>query len=154
VKRKEIIKLVAKEAEKHVEEYGLELFDVDIETKGGSTVISVKLTSDSGVNLDDCHKVHVHLSKYLDDVDPIEDSYFLEVSSPGLDASLKSEMAMSKSIGKEVYVKTYVASDKWPKSLVGILKSYDEKEVEIENEEQIYRIERKMISTIKLHFSF
>ena len=154
MKKKELTDLLIKEADILAKKYGLQLFDVNIETKGGSKVLSIKLTSNTGVSLDDCHKVHVELSKYLDEVDPIEDTYFLEVSSPGLDASLKSELAISKSIGKEVFVKTFVATENWPKTLVGILKSYDEKEVEIENEEQTYKIERKMISTIRLHFSF
>ena len=154
MKRKDLLTMLTSEAEKLARKHNLELFDVEVESKGGSTVLAVKLTSDDQISLDDCHKVHVELSDFLDKEDPIPESYFLEVSSPGLDASLKSDLALSKSIGQEVYVKTYTATDKWPKTLVGILKSYTVKEVEIESEQKIYNISRKMISTIRLHFRF
>ena len=154
MKKSEIIAIVTQKVEEFIAEENLDLFDIELGTRGGTTVLTVKLTSEDGVDLDDCHKIHVLLSSFLDDLDPFEDQYMLEVASPGLDAPLKSDMALKNSVGKEVYVKTYVAVKDYPKSVVGILSHYDDQTIEIISDEKTYTFERKMISTIKLHFEF
>ena len=60
------------------------------------------------VSTDDCEMVSEFLSKELDERDPIEQNYYLEVSSPGMDRELVKPEHFRACIGKEVEVKTYV----------------------------------------------
>ena len=154
MKKREIITNLVKKVSEMANLEGLSLFDVEINLKGGTNIITVKITSSEGVGLDDCHKIHRQVSAYLDELDPFEEQYILEVSSPGLDAPLKTEIALSNSVGREVFVKTYVAVSDYPKSIVGTLESYDDEKIVVKGSEMEYTIERKMVSTIRLHFKF
>ena len=84
----------------------------------------------------------------------IEDSYILEISSPGLGRPLKKEKDFERSIGKEVEIKLYKAINR-QKDFEGVLKSYTEEQLTIEiddKEEMVF--ERKDIALIRLSFDF
>ena len=71
------------------------------------------------------------LSEKLDENDPIEQNYYLEVSSPGAERPLKKQQDFEKAIGKYIYVKTYEPV-KDLKEFYGYLRAYTETELEIE----------------------
>ena len=71
------------------------------------------------------------MSDWLDQTDFIEDSYILEVSSPGLGRPLKKERDFERSLGEEVEIRLYKAQNK-QKEFTGILKAYDKETVTIE----------------------
>jgi ribosome maturation factor RimP len=79
---------------------GFELIDIDF---SGSTL---RLTIDKpgGVSLDDCVAVNRRVGLLLDAQDPIERSYRLEVSSPGLNRRLKSAREFEHFLGRKVKV--------------------------------------------------
>ncbi len=78
-------------AEGVVKDNFLELFDFKVRPQGKKLVLTVVLDKKSGpVSLDECTAVSRDLEKKLDDLDLIETSYLLEVSSPGLDRPLRS----------------------------------------------------------------
>ena len=90
----------------------------------------------------------------MDEKDFIDDSYILEVSSPGLGRPLKKEKDYARSIGKEVDIKTYKAIDKC-KEFTGILKSYDAETVTLaDDEDNEFIFDRKNIALIRLAFDF
>lgn len=72
------------------------------------------------VGTDDCEKVSRFLSEKLDKEDPIEQNYYLEVSSPGMDRLLVSEKDFVRFAGQIVDVKLYKALE-GKKELSGIL---------------------------------
>ena len=72
------------------------------------------------MSTDDCEKVSRFLSSKLDKDDPIEQNYYLEVSSPGLDRLLVSNKDFERFKGQTVDVKLYKALDK-KKELEGVL---------------------------------
>ena len=74
-----------------------------------------------GVGLDDCERLSTKLSALLDEQDPIRQSYYLEVSSPGLDRPLKHDSDFNRFQGKQVTVHTY-APVRGKRRLTGILK--------------------------------
>ncbi len=76
--------------------------------------------------MNDCEVVSRRLSDILDEKDYIEDSYILEVSSPGLGRPLKKEKDFKRSLGEEVEIRTYRMIDRKKKEFTGILKDYDE----------------------------
>lgn len=150
--KKSVIMKIKPFVEKITEECQVELFDISLSKRGGSEILSIYITNESGVSLDDCERVHRALDPVLDDLNPIEDSYFLEVSSPGLDAHLKSDLSLHNSVGREVYVKTYRPLGDSGKIFIGILRSFDETQVGLEVNDEVMQIPRKMIATIKLHY--
>jgi ribosome maturation factor RimP len=85
---------------------GLELVDIVFVTERGRPVLRIFIDKPEGVTLDDCSRVSRELGTILDVEDIIQQSYSLEVSSPGLDRPLKRENDFFKVIGKKVAIRT------------------------------------------------
>jgi len=154
MKKKQAIKLIEAKAIELANKHGVEFFNLDTVTKGGSMIISVRVYSPDGIDHDTCYSIHQDLDQYLDEIDPFEEQYFLEVSSPGLDAKLNNTHTLNLCIGKEVKFNTYVAGETWPKTAVGILTEVNKDNIIVVSGAETYKIDRKMISSIRLHFSF
>ncbi|MGI6778166.1 MAG: ribosome maturation factor RimP [Acetivibrionales bacterium] len=90
-----------------VQKYSYELVDVEFIKEGANWYLRVYIDKQDGITIDDCEIVSKELSKKLDEIDPIKQSYFLEVSSPGLDRPLKKESDFEKFKGETVEVKLY-----------------------------------------------
>ncbi len=84
-----------------------ELVDVEFKKEGPHRYLRIFIDKTGGITLDDCQNVSEALSERLDELDPIEENYFLEVSSPGLDRPLKKESDFEKFKGEIVEVKLY-----------------------------------------------
>ena len=78
----------------------------------------------ASMSTDDCETVSRYLSDKLDEADPIEQNYYLEVSSPGLDRPLISEKDFERFNGEYIEIKLYKAEN-GSKMIFGKLKSYD-----------------------------
>lgn len=105
--KKRVDELVAEMALPITEKHGYELVDVEFVKEGAHWYLRLYIDKPEGVGLDDCQAVSEEIGKELDRVDPIEQSYFLEVSSPGLERPLKKERDFVKYAGELVEVKTY-----------------------------------------------
>jgi len=90
-----------------VENLSLELVDVEFKKEGKNWFLRVYIDGEQGVDLDDCSSVSEKLSEALDSHDPIEQAYYLEVSSPGAERPLKKEKDLHSAIGKNIHVTTY-----------------------------------------------
>jgi ribosome maturation factor RimP len=84
----------------------LRLWDVEMGGGPGRHVVRVFVDADGGIDLDTVAEVSEELSRGLDLTDPIPGRYTLEVSSPGLERTLKSPEHFELSIGTKVIVKT------------------------------------------------
>ena len=104
---------------------GLVLWDVDYFKEGGSYDLLVTIDRPGGVGLADCEAVSRALSPLLDEADPIEDSYCLEVSSPGLERPLTRPEHFLAYVGKEIKVRLY-APRNGKKILSGTLSAYED----------------------------
>lgn len=137
-----------------VEEYGFELVDVEYVKEGGTWYLRTYIDKEGGISIDDCEKVSRRLSDILDEKDYIDDTYIMEVSSPGLGRPLKKEKDFKRSFGKEVDIRTYRMIDK-QKEFTGILKDYDKDTVTIElDDETLKTFEKGDIALIRLAFDF
>lgn len=85
---------------------GIELDDLEIVGKAPGVVVRVTLDADGGVGVDRLAEVARGLSRLLDAEDPIDASYTLEVSSPGLERKLRRRRHFEKSLGREVKIKS------------------------------------------------
>ena len=102
---------------------GYVLWDVEFAKEGPDDTLFVLIDSPAGIGLDDCEKVTRLIDPILDEADPIPQSYYLEVSSPGSERVLKREEHFLASIGKPVTVSLY-APRNGEKEIVGTLASY------------------------------
>lgn len=102
---------------------GYELVDVEFIKEQSEWVLTLYIDKDGGVNIEDCEKVSKAVEPLIDEADPISQSYFLSVSSPGLDRPLKNARDYERFIGKAVTVKLYAKQD-GKKDYTGELSSY------------------------------
>ncbi len=85
----------------------VELVDLEFVKEGVNWYLRVYIDKDGGVTIDDCEAVSRALEEKLDEADPIEQAYILEVSSPGIDRPLKKEADFVKYQGEIIDVKLY-----------------------------------------------
>ena len=90
-----------------VEAEGYECVDVTFEKAGKDWVLTTYIDGSNGIGLDDCEVVSRKLSDLMDEKDPIEQSYLLEVSSPGIDRPLKKEKDFARNMDKRIVVSFY-----------------------------------------------
>jgi ribosome maturation factor RimP len=102
----DVLEEVSDLAEAVVRRRSLSLWDVEVGGSQGSRVIRVFVDGEEGVDLDTVAEVSEEISRGLDLRDPIEGRYTLEVSSPGLERTLKRPEHYARSVGKQVVVKT------------------------------------------------
>ncbi|KAA0547899.1 ribosome maturation factor RimP [Bacillus sp. BGMRC 2118] len=108
----------------------LELVDIEYVKEGKDWFLRVFIDSETGIDIEQCGTVSNMLSEKLDELDPIDHLYFLEVSSPGAERPLKKSQDFEKAIGKQVYVKTYEPID-GEKQFEGELTAFDGESVTI-----------------------
>lgn len=120
-KGKSIVEEVTAIALPEAERLGLSLWDVRYEKEGSEWFLKVLIDRPQGVSVDDCENLSRVLSDKLDETDPIEDSYYLEVSSAGLEREIVKEAHFAYALGKAVVCKLYRPLEK-RKSISGILK--------------------------------
>jgi ribosome maturation factor RimP len=135
----------------------LELVDIEFKKEGTNWFLRVFIDSDTGVDLDDCTAVSEKLSEVLDKEDPIEQAYYLEVSSPGAERPLKKEKDIEKAVGKNVYVSTYGPVD-GEKAFEGILTSFENKmltiDVKVKTRVVTYKIPYSQVAKARLAVAF
>ena len=120
-----VTELVAKLAAPAVEAAGCELWDVEYVREAGTWYLRVYIDKPGGVDILDCEQVSRTVSDLLDEADPIEGSYTLEVGSAGAERALKRPADFARFLGSPVLVKLYRALD-GQKEIPGVLTAYDE----------------------------
>ena len=92
-----------------VEAQNVSLWDVRFVKEGASYYLRVFIDSPDGITIDDCTNVSHAIDPVIDEADPIDKSYFLEVCSPGLERELIRDEHFGRFIGESVKVKLYKA---------------------------------------------
>ena len=135
-------------------EHNFELWDVEYVKEAGTWYLRAYIDKEGGIAVDDCEVISRRLSDWLDKEDFIDDSYILEVSSPGLGRPLKKEKDYKRSIGREVVVRLYKAIDS-QKEFTGTLSAYDDKTVTLTMEDGSEAVfEKADIALIRLALDF
>ena len=135
-----------------VDAHGFELVDVEYVKEGGSWYLRAYIDKPGGIAVDEV--ISRALSDLLDEHDFIEDSYILEVSSPGLGRPLKKEKDFVRSQGELVEVRTYRAIQH-QKEFTGILNAWDKGTVTLLMEDGTeMKFAREDIALIRLAFDF
>ncbi|TFB23175.1 ribosome maturation factor RimP [Filobacillus milosensis] len=108
---KKIVSLTEELVQPIADEMNLELVEVEFVKEGNNHFLRVYVDKEGGIDIEECGKVSERLSEKLDEIDPIEQAYFLEVSSPGVERRLKKRSDFERFIGSHIYVKTYEPID-------------------------------------------
>lgn len=122
---------VAALIEKTVEECDCTLWDVEYVKIGAEYHLIVTIDSEEGITIEDCERVHRAIDPLLDEADPIEGSYRLEVSSPGIERELRTDAHIEASIGEVVEAKLYTADEGGKKSYLGVLIGYEDETLKL-----------------------
>ena len=106
-KNTSVAETVRRLAEPIAEELGVWIWDVEFVKEGARRVLRITIDSEEGVGIEDCEKLHRAIDPVLDEADPIEEQYYLEVSSPGLERELKNDDHVYACEGWDVEVRLY-----------------------------------------------
>ncbi|MDO4546180.1 MAG: ribosome maturation factor RimP [Bacillota bacterium] len=121
--KKKITDLVSELLEDFLAQEGYELYNTEFVKEGKDWFLRVYVDRASGdeyIGTEDCEKVSRFLSEQLDREDPIEQNYYLEVSSPGMDRALLKQEHYERFKGSQVEIKLYQGKD-GTKNICGVL---------------------------------
>jgi ribosome maturation factor RimP len=146
--KKNIRETVREGIESTVTELGYRIWDITYNKIGADYHLEITIDSDNGIEISDCEKVHRAIDPILDEIDPIEGFYYLDVSSPGVERDLRTDEHINLSIGEKVEIKLFAPKD-GIKSVVGTLDSYDGEIVKVTADDVEYSFAKSEISKIK-----
>ncbi len=123
--KKKITQLAEEVLDGFLAENGYELYNTEFVKEGRDWFLRVYIDKVCGeeeqyISTDDCEKISRFLSEKLDELDPIQQNYYLEVSSPGMDRELFTEAHYTRFAGKQVEIRLYQPVD-GVKQIEGIL---------------------------------
>ncbi|WP_019119159.1 ribosome maturation factor RimP [Brevibacillus massiliensis] len=137
-----------------LEEMNLELVEVEYKKEGSNWFLRVYIDNETGtIDIDDCGTVSERLSQRLDEVDPIPNAYFLEVSSPGAERPLRKEKDFYKAVGKHVHVVTK-AEINGHTIFEGELTEFDGVQLTVKEAKQTHSIPLELIDTARMAVVF
>jgi len=137
-----------------LERENFELVDIEFKKEGPHRYLRIYIDKIGGITIDDCQKVSEELSEKLDEVDPIEENYFLEVSSPGLDRPLKKDSDFERFKGENVEVKLYEAINN-QKTFEGELVGLHDNKIKLNIENMgLMEIPREKVAIARLAIKF
>lgn len=136
-----------------IENLGYDLYDVLYEKEGKDYYLRIVIDKPEGIDINDCEKVNNEINPILDEADYIKEQYFLEVSSPGIERTLRKEKHFLSQIGNEISVKLFKPINK-QKELIGTLEEYNKNEITIKTNESTIKIDLKDIALVKTIFNW
>ncbi len=135
--------------EETVRAQNVSLWDVRFVKEGANWYLRIIIDSENGISIDDCTNVHHAVDPILDEADPIDRSYYLEVCSPGLERELTRDEHYEAMVGQKVKIKLYKAKD-GVKAFGGVLKSGNKEKVILIAEDTQLEFARNEISSCRL----
>ena len=133
--KKTIRETVREAIEPTVTELGYRIWDVTYAKVGADYHLEITIDSDAGIGIEDCERVHRAIDPILDEVDPIEGFYYLDVSSPGLERELKYDRHFATAIGEKIELR-FFAPVNGQKSVIGYLVEATADKIVLENDNE------------------
>jgi ribosome maturation factor RimP len=149
---KDIVEKAMKLAVEEAQKLQLDIISVDYVHEQGMKILRVIAESDGGLTIDQSADLNRALCIRLDEVDFIDEEYYVEVSSVGLEQPIETPKDIEDAVGQYIYVHLYEKMDK-KKEFYGDLIEMNDQEIvlncNVKGQEQIIRIERKKISKMR-----
>ncbi len=135
-----------------VKELGLSLWDVRYVKEGADWFLRIYIDKPDGVDINDCENVSRAINTPLDELDPIEGAYCLEVCSPGIERELINDEHFNQFLNADIMVKMRRPIEGIGKEFKGVLTGYDNGKVTITDHsgENTVTINKKDAAWIKL----
>ncbi len=144
-------------AEECAQKLNLRIIEVEYVFENGIKILKVITDGENGLSLDDATKLNEMLSARLDEEDFIDEEYYLEVSSEGIEKELRNDEDIKKAIGKYVFIKMYEKVD-GIKEIYGDLIDFDGDILDVnylvKNKKKNIKIQKNKISKIRLAVKF
>lgn len=152
--KKKIKDIVEEMIKDYLDENGLELWNVEFVKEVKDWFLRVYIdkknaAKDEYVSIEECENVSRFLSEALDSDDPIEQNYYLEVSSPGMDRELITEEHFKRYIGSVVDMKLYKGID-GKKEITAVLKDIDDDNYYLDDGDKTITIEKSQAAKTRL----
>lgn len=153
---KNIVSVVSEALTPVINELGYDVWDIEYVKEGADYFLRFTIDSENGITIDDCEKVHRTIDPLLDELDPIEGAYNLQVSSPGLERDLRHDWHFEACIGEKVELKLFAPLESVPgtKTLVGTLEAFADGEITLEHNGAQLKLPRSAVSKAKTVFDF
>lgn len=132
-----------------ITEKGYELVGVEFINEEGEWFLRIYIDKEGGINLDDCEAVSRPLSDRIDELDPIDIGYYLEVSSPGINRPIIKDKDFERFNGRKVTI-TFTKPQNGKDMIEGILKGLKENKLVINFKGKIIEIDRIDIKSVNL----
>ncbi|MFZ2537955.1 MAG: ribosome maturation factor RimP [Oscillospiraceae bacterium] len=135
------------------DELGLTIWDVEFEKEGSMWILRIIIDKDSGVSIDDCEAVSRPLDIKLDEIDPIEQSYCLEVSSAGIERYLSKEWHFKKCMGEKISLRL-IRPYNGERDFIGELTNFVDNLVSIKTNVEEYTFNLSEVAFVRLYTEF
>lgn len=150
--KEKIENLVEDLVSKIIEDSDLEMVDVEF-VRERDWYLRVYIDKPGGVEIDDCQMVSEKLEDKLDEIDPIKENYYLEVSSPGLDRALKKDRDFIRHVGDKIEINTF-APINGTKKIVGTLKGLVDGDIHVDVDGMELHVPKDKAAQVKLYIDF
>ena len=151
---KSISETVRALAEPLADELGCWVWDVEYVKEGARKILRITIDSEEGIDINLCEKLHRAIDPLLDEADPIEEAYYLEVCSPGIERELRTQIHIDACEGWDVEVKLYAPVDGAKVFRGVLLPSGENGEVRIDDKGKILEFVRSDVAKINTVFEF
>ncbi len=151
---KSISETVRALAEPLAEELGCWVWDVEFVKEGTRKILRITIDSEEGIDINVCEQLHRAIDPLLDEADPIEEAYYLEVSSPGIERELRTQVHIDACEGWDVEVKLYAPVNGVKVFRGVLLPSGENQEVRIESNGKVLEFEKSAVAKINTYFEF
>ena len=149
-----IVETVRALAEPIADSLGCWVWDVEFVKEGTRKILRITIDSEDGIDIDLCEKMHRAIDVVLDEADPIAEAYYLEISSPGIERELRTQIHIDACEGWDVEVKLYAPIDGL-KVFRGVLLPSDENgNIRIDAGGKELSFERSAVAKISTYFDF
>lgn len=153
-----VTETVAAIVEPTIAELGYELYDVDFHKEYDNWELMLIIDSKDGITLDDCERVSRAVEPLLDEADPIEQAYYLTVSSVGLDRPLRLSKDFDRNIGVLLDIKLFSAPEdkalKGKKAFTGTLVEHDDDTFTVKTDNGVFTFRKKQAALLRPHLDF
>ncbi len=129
---------------------GLQIWDIRFLKEGANWFLRIFIDKDSGVGIEDCENMSRAINTPLDELDPISQSYCLEVCSPGMERELVREEHFKAFLGSPVKIKLIRPLEDGNREVIGILKDFKDNTVILETDNGEISLAKKDTSWVRL----
>lgn len=153
MKKRRVVDIVRDIGEPECKKMGLELVDVEFVKEGPFRYLRVIIDKEEGISLDDCSALSKFLNVKLDQLDPIEENYFLEVTSPGVERELKKPEDFKRFAGKMVQLKLFTPFE-GQKLFKGVLVGLENENIQLTIADKTIEVPKEKVSSARLVVNF